>query len=73
MSLANHTSCRGRLRPGFSRLQRPDVVHNRCSLELALEALSRDDESLARIIEMKYFRGMTAEDMAEALGPCGAS
>jgi RNA polymerase sigma factor (TIGR02999 family) len=36
-------------------------------LDLALEALSRDDEPLARIIEMKYFGGMTAEEMAEAL------
>jgi RNA polymerase sigma factor (TIGR02999 family) len=37
-------------------------------LDLALEALSRDDESLARILEMKYFGGMTAEETAEALG-----
>ena len=37
-------------------------------LDLALEALSRDDESLARIIEMKYFGGMTAEETAQALG-----
>jgi RNA polymerase sigma factor (TIGR02999 family) len=37
-------------------------------LDLALEALSHDDESLARIIEMKYFGGMTAEETAEALG-----
>jgi RNA polymerase sigma factor (TIGR02999 family) len=37
-------------------------------LDLALQALSCDDESLARIIEMKYFGGMTAEETAEALG-----
>jgi DNA-directed RNA polymerase specialized sigma24 family protein len=37
-------------------------------LDLALEALSRDDESLVRIVEMKYFGGMTAEETAEALG-----
>jgi DNA-directed RNA polymerase specialized sigma24 family protein len=37
-------------------------------LDLALKALSHDDESLARIIEMKYFGGMTAEEMAEELG-----
>jgi RNA polymerase sigma factor (TIGR02999 family) len=37
-------------------------------LDRALEVLSHDDESLARIIEMKYFGGMTAEETAEALG-----
>jgi len=37
-------------------------------LDLALTELSRDDESLARIIEMKYFGGMTAEQAAEPLG-----
>jgi len=37
-------------------------------LDLALQSLSRDDESLARIIEMKYFGGMTAEETAEVLG-----
>jgi len=36
-------------------------------LDLSLEALSRDDESLARIIEMKYLGGMTAEEIARAL------
>jgi RNA polymerase sigma factor (TIGR02999 family) len=37
-------------------------------LDLALDTLSHDDESLTRIIEMKYFGGMTAEEIAEALG-----
>jgi DNA-directed RNA polymerase specialized sigma24 family protein len=37
-------------------------------LDRALEVLSQEDESLARIIEMKYFGGMTAEETAEALG-----
>ena len=37
-------------------------------LDRVLEALSQEDESLARIVEMKYFGGMTAEETAEALG-----
>jgi RNA polymerase sigma factor (TIGR02999 family) len=37
-------------------------------LDRALEVLSQEDESLARIVEMRYFGGMTAEETAEALG-----
>jgi RNA polymerase sigma factor (TIGR02999 family) len=37
-------------------------------LEDALLALGAEDEQLARVIEMRYFGGMTAEESAEALG-----
>lgn len=37
-------------------------------LDAALEALAREDGSLAQLIEMHYFGGMTAEETAEALG-----
>jgi RNA polymerase sigma factor (TIGR02999 family) len=37
-------------------------------LDAAIEALAAENESLARLIEMKYFGGMTAEETAEALG-----
>jgi RNA polymerase sigma factor (TIGR02999 family) len=37
-------------------------------LDDALRALAAEDESLARLIEMRYFGGMTAEETAEALG-----
>ena len=37
-------------------------------LDLALDALTRDSESLAQLIEMRYFGGMTAEESAEVLG-----
>ena len=37
-------------------------------LDRALEVLSQEDDLLARIVEMKYFGGMTAEETAEALG-----
>jgi RNA polymerase sigma factor (TIGR02999 family) len=37
-------------------------------LDSALDALAREDESLAQLIEMRYFGGMTAEETAEVLG-----
>jgi RNA polymerase sigma factor (TIGR02999 family) len=37
-------------------------------LDSALEALTREDQSLARLVEMRYFGGMTAEETAEVLG-----
>jgi RNA polymerase sigma factor (TIGR02999 family) len=37
-------------------------------LDRALDALADEDESLMRIMEMKYFGGMTAEETAEAIG-----
>ncbi len=37
-------------------------------LDSALRALADEDEMLARVIEMRYFGGMTAEETAEALG-----
>lgn len=37
-------------------------------LDGALEDLATENESLARLIEMRYFGGMTAEESAEALG-----
>jgi RNA polymerase sigma factor (TIGR02999 family) len=37
-------------------------------LDIALDALARDSEPLAQLIEMRYFGGMTAEESAEVLG-----
>jgi RNA polymerase sigma factor (TIGR02999 family) len=37
-------------------------------LDAALDALDREDKPLARLIEMRYFGGMTAEETAEVLG-----
>lgn len=37
-------------------------------LDGAIQALATEDESLARQIEMRYFGGMTAEEIAETLG-----
>src|SRR4051794_11709024 len=41
-----------------------DLIH----LDDALAALAAEDQTLARLIEMRYFGGMTAEESAEALG-----
>ena len=38
------------------------------ALDDALASLSADNERLARVIEMLYFGGMTAEETSEALG-----
>ena len=38
------------------------------ALDSALKDLATEDESLARLIEMRYFGGLTAEETAEALG-----
>ena len=37
-------------------------------LDLAMDALARERSSLAELIEMRYFGGMTAEEMAEVVG-----
>jgi RNA polymerase sigma factor (TIGR02999 family) len=37
-------------------------------LDFALDGLAAEDHQLARLIEMRYFGGMSAEDTAEALG-----
>ena len=37
-------------------------------LNEALQALAGEDQSLAQLVEMRYFGGMTAEETAEALG-----
>ncbi|HYP07858.1 MAG TPA: ECF-type sigma factor [Bryobacteraceae bacterium] len=38
------------------------------ALDDALAALAADNERLARLVEMRFFGGMTAEESAEALG-----
>lgn len=37
-------------------------------LDTALNALARENESLARLMELRYFGGMTAEETASVLG-----
>src|SRR5262245_1407753 len=37
-------------------------------LNRVLDVLAQEDESLAQVIEMRYFGGLTAEEMAKVLG-----
>jgi DNA-directed RNA polymerase specialized sigma24 family protein len=43
------------------------VPMNILDLDLAIDELARERSSLAELIEMRYFGGMTAEETAEAL------
>jgi DNA-directed RNA polymerase specialized sigma24 family protein len=45
----------------------PELV-DLLALDDALTALAAENERFARLIEMRYFSGMTAEETAEALG-----
>ena len=58
-----------RIQPGFAppdqdRHQDIDVL----ALDEALRKLAELDETLARIVELRYFGGMTVEETAEAVG-----
>jgi RNA polymerase sigma factor (TIGR02999 family) len=50
--------------PGDEGMELIDLIE----LDSAMDALAAEDERLARLIEMRYFGGMTAEESAEALG-----
>jgi RNA polymerase sigma factor (TIGR02999 family) len=47
----------------------PDVL----ALDLALQALARIDERKSRIIELKYFGGLTTEEISEVTGVSAAT
>ena len=49
---------------GDSASKQIDVL----DLDSALDGLAREDESLARLIEMRYFGGLTAGETAQVLG-----
>ena len=58
-----------RIQPGFAppdqdRHQDIDIL----ALDEALRKLAELDETLARIVELRYFGGMTVEETAEAVG-----
>ncbi|HEU4689908.1 MAG TPA: ECF-type sigma factor [Vicinamibacterales bacterium] len=58
-----------RIQPGFAP---PDQDHRQdidvLALDEALRKLAALDETLARIVELRYFGGMTVEETAEAVG-----
>ena len=76
--LVDHARARGAARRQGVRLPLDQVIEvesdssreqiSLLELDLAMNALAREKESLARLIEMRYFGGMTAEETAEVLG-----
>ncbi len=48
----------------FGREQSIDLL----SLNEAMERLNRQDEKLARVVELRFFGGLTVEETAESLG-----
>jgi RNA polymerase sigma factor (TIGR02999 family) len=50
--------------PGNAAIGRVEIL----DLDAALSNLAREDQSLAQLIEMRYFGGMTAEETAQVLG-----
>jgi RNA polymerase sigma factor (TIGR02999 family) len=50
--------------PGEKGVELIDLIE----LDGAMQGLAEEDEKLARLVEMRYFGGMTAEESAEALG-----
>jgi len=50
--------------PGEAGMELIDLIE----LDDAMNALAKEDEALARLVEMRYFGGMSAEETAEALG-----
>ncbi len=50
--------------PDLAGARRTDVV----ALDQALERLAEVDEKLARVVELRFFGGLTNDEMAEVLG-----
>jgi RNA polymerase sigma factor (TIGR02999 family) len=46
----------------------PDRDRIVTALDDALNALARDDNGKARLVEMRFFGGMTAEEISDCLG-----
>jgi RNA polymerase sigma-70 factor, ECF subfamily len=74
--LVDHARARGMHKRGGHRQKvplsqveafAPDIDFNLLTLDRALEALARVDERKVRVIEMRFFGGLTVEETAEAL------
>ena len=76
--LVDHARARAAARRGGERIQLDPAMDVEADttrvpialleLDLAMDALARENHSLADLIEMRYFGGMTAEETAEVLG-----
>jgi len=76
--LVDHARARATARRGDGRVQADPAIELESAsgpqqirlldLDLAMDALAREKGSLAELIEMRYFGGMSAEETAEVVG-----
>jgi RNA polymerase sigma factor (TIGR02999 family) len=76
--LVDHARARAAARRGDGRIQASPAIELQAAagprqielldLDFALDALAQEKSSLAQLIEMHYFGGMTAEETAEVVG-----
>lgn len=76
--LVDHARARATARRGDGRVQSDPAIEMESDsgrqqtrlleLDLAMDALAQENSSLAELIEMRYFGGMTAEETAEVVG-----
>jgi RNA polymerase sigma factor (TIGR02999 family) len=76
--LVDHARARAAARRNEGRVQLDTSIEfeagaatepmNLLELDLAMDSLARERSSLAELIEMRYFGGMTAEETAEVVG-----
>jgi len=76
--LVDHARARATARRGEGRVESDAAIElepetglesiRLLELDLAMDALARENRSLANLIEMRYFGGMTAEETAEVVG-----
>ena len=57
----------GKVQPGFQRAEAPPDDIDVLALDEALERLTVIDPELAKIVELRYFGGLTVEETAEVL------
>lgn len=51
-----------------AEIEAPDVKHDLLALDEALTALAEEDPVKARLVELRFFAGMTVEEAADVLG-----
>jgi RNA polymerase sigma factor (TIGR02999 family) len=76
--LVDHARARAAARRGDGRVQSDPAIEMESDsgrqqtrlleLDFAMDALAQENSSLAELIEMRYFGGMTAEETAEVVG-----
>lgn len=80
--LLNHVKAKGRLKRGGKAIHvvfdenlhaAPDASADLLILDEALQRLAKSDPKLARVVELRYFGGLTIEETAEVMGSSPAT